>query len=89
MYSAPSWNTPRTALCAYAVEEFSARTQIQNEVEVVCGLEVVDEGKDVWVAHRDLLEYSYLVSDHILTACHQALANDFAGVVFAGLDMDL
>lgn len=36
---------------------------------------------------RYLLQNSDLISDHALSACHEALADDLAGIVFASLDV--
>ena len=51
------------ALLADAVEELAAEGEVGDEVEVVHGLEVVDEGEDVLMAHGDLFEDGDLVAD--------------------------
>ena len=51
------------ALAADAVEQLAAQRQVGDEVEVVHGLEVVDEREDVLVAHRDLSQHGDLVAN--------------------------
>lgn len=50
-------------LAADAVEELAAEGEVGDEVQVVHGLEVVDERQDVLVAHRDLFQDGDFVAD--------------------------
>jgi hypothetical protein len=50
-------------LAANPIKELSTGTQIKDQVEVMSGLEVVDETADVRVAGGDSFENGDLVSD--------------------------
>jgi hypothetical protein len=50
-------------LAANPIKELSTGTQIKDEVEVMSGLEVIDETADVRVAGGDSFENGDLVSD--------------------------
>jgi hypothetical protein len=51
------------SLCTDTIKEFSAGTQVEDEIEIVRCLEIIMEGNDIPMSSRDMLEYCDLVSD--------------------------
>lgn len=73
---------------ADSIEQLSSNTQISDEVKIVHGLEIVDQGDDGSMALRDALESSDFVTDHVLASLHELFRDDLAGVVLTRFDVD-
>ena len=54
---------------------------------IVHSLEVIHKRENILVAHRYALQHSDLVAHHVLAPSHEALVDDFGGIVSAGIDM--
>lgn len=75
------------ALGAYAIKELATRAEVEDEIEVVCGLKVVVKRHDIAMALGDFLEDGNLVADHMLSALHELLVDNLAGIVLSSLDV--
>lgn len=55
---------------------------------IVHSLEVIDQGQDVPVPHRNPFQDCDFISNHVLSASHESLVDDFSSIVSPCVDMD-